>query len=210
MAKKAKKTRASQQSGFTLIELLAVITIMGILMMVAIPAISRTIENSRRDTFKNTAQQYVSAIKNEVSSDAILCNTAAAGAAAKWESISAVETGTGSGASYTPYVYVYKFDSSNSTGQDLMDQGGKSSWGNADVKGNVSIIKEVVKNGEVSTVKYTYYVKMVDKAGRGIKTNTQDTALTRSDVQTSGSDTDYNTAQNTTTTGTARECKIAG
>ena len=37
--------------GFTLIELLAVIVIMGILMMVAIPAVSRTIENSRKDTF---------------------------------------------------------------------------------------------------------------------------------------------------------------
>ena len=33
--------------GFTLIELLAVITIMGILLLVAIPAISKVIENSK-------------------------------------------------------------------------------------------------------------------------------------------------------------------
>ena len=39
--------------GFTLVELLAVIVIMGILMMVAIPAVTRTIENSRKDTFIN-------------------------------------------------------------------------------------------------------------------------------------------------------------
>ena len=50
--KKAKK-------GFTLVELLAVITIMGILMLVAIPAVSRTIENSRRDTFMDTAKAYI-------------------------------------------------------------------------------------------------------------------------------------------------------
>lgn len=41
------------KKGFTLIELLAVITIMGILMMVAIPSVSRTIEKSRQDTFVN-------------------------------------------------------------------------------------------------------------------------------------------------------------
>ena len=48
--------------GFTLIELLAVITIMGILMMVAIPTVSRTIENSRKDTFVDTAKKYADSV----------------------------------------------------------------------------------------------------------------------------------------------------
>ena len=48
----------TNNKGFTLIELLAVITIMGILMMVAIPTVSRTIENSRKDTFIDTAKKY--------------------------------------------------------------------------------------------------------------------------------------------------------
>ena len=47
--------------GFTLVELLAVIVIMGILMMVAIPAVTRTIENSRKDTFIDIAKSYANA-----------------------------------------------------------------------------------------------------------------------------------------------------
>lgn len=60
--------------GFTLIELLAVITIMGILMMVAIPSVSRVIENTRRDAFLDNAKVYINAVRQAVISDELICN----------------------------------------------------------------------------------------------------------------------------------------
>ena len=133
------------RKGFTLIELLAVITILGILMLVAIPAVSRTIENSRRDTFMDTAKSYMNAVKTSVAADEVKCGDTM---------ISAMGEG---------YYYI-KFNSSDNTGTDLMEQGGKSSWGNAQVKGVVLIKKTV----EEKRTKYTYSVIMVDAAGRGI------------------------------------------
>ena len=62
-SEKMKKINMNSK-GFTLIELLAAITIMGILMMVAIPSVSRTIENSRRDTFADVAKSYVNTIRS--------------------------------------------------------------------------------------------------------------------------------------------------
>ena len=61
------------KKGFTLIELLAVIVIMGILMLVAIPAITRYIENSKKDTYINTARTCIHAIRNLYNSDSIEC-----------------------------------------------------------------------------------------------------------------------------------------
>lgn len=53
-------------NGFTLIELLAVITIMGILMLVAIPATSRVMESARDDTAINNTKSFVRQTNNEI------------------------------------------------------------------------------------------------------------------------------------------------
>lgn len=107
-------------SGFTLIELLAVITIMGILMMVAIPTVSRTIENSRKDTFIDMAKRYCTSVATMWAADNLQCGSYVS---------SAVPTG----------IYIVKVDTSSNSHPVLLEQGGKSPWGNRDIKGLIYI-----------------------------------------------------------------------
>ncbi len=127
-------------TGFTLIELLAVIVIMGILMMVAIPAISRIIENSRKDTFVNVAKSYVDSVRTSWTADNLLCGG---------DNISASAMDDGD--------YYILINTENDV-SSILDQGGKSSWGNRNVKGYVRV--NVRTEGDRKITKY--YVALTD------------------------------------------------
>lgn len=66
-----KKSVIKRNDGFTLVELLAVIVIMGILMMVAIPSVSAIIFDSRANAYVQSAQSYVKSAKNYVADGTI-------------------------------------------------------------------------------------------------------------------------------------------
>lgn len=60
--------KKNRKNAFTLIELLAVIIILGILMIIAIPSVTRYISDSRKSAYIDTAKQVISAAKNLVNS----------------------------------------------------------------------------------------------------------------------------------------------
>ena len=52
------------KKGFTLVELLAVIVILGVLLLVAVPAVSTVITNSRKGADRDEAIEFLNAISN--------------------------------------------------------------------------------------------------------------------------------------------------
>ena len=55
------------KKGFTLIELLAVIVILGVIMVIAVPAVTKYINQSRKDSFASTAEMYIDAAQKAIS-----------------------------------------------------------------------------------------------------------------------------------------------
>jgi type IV pilus assembly protein PilA len=52
------------KKGFTLIELLAVILILGIIALIAIPVVNNIIKEAKRGAFETTANNVVSAVED--------------------------------------------------------------------------------------------------------------------------------------------------
>ena len=60
-----------KKNGFTLIELLAVIIILGILMIIAVPAVTKYINDSRKSSYVNTAKSIAGGARNLIHSGAL-------------------------------------------------------------------------------------------------------------------------------------------
>ncbi len=56
----------NNKKGFTLIELLAVIIILGILMIIAIPSVTKYISDARKDSYLDTAKEIITGARNMV------------------------------------------------------------------------------------------------------------------------------------------------
>ena len=125
--------------GFTLIELLAVITLIGILMLLAIPSVSSIVENFRTDTFVTNAKTYANAAKKLWTSDGLYCGS-------EPKLSSTVVDGD----------YYILIDTTDDTIFPLLESGGLSPWGNKDVKGYVRIKRS--EDGK----KTKYYVALTD------------------------------------------------
>lgn len=167
--------------GFTLIELLAVVIILGILMTVGGTAITRIIENTRKDTFIDTAKKYAEGTKTMWLADNLYCTPS--GASEGYVS-SAVPTGT----------YYVKVDTSDPSQPQILESGGKSSWGNRHVKGYILVKVEDVGTGEKISRKITYFPVLSDDVhgvnvtgtGAAASTLTKHSELKRGSLTMSG------------------------
>ena len=62
------------KKGFTLIEIIAVIVILGVIMFIAVPSISRYVGGSRKDLYISDAKRFVDAAKEIISTKKIPIN----------------------------------------------------------------------------------------------------------------------------------------
>ena len=161
---------------------------------------TRTIENSRRDTFATTAGEYLNAVRNAYMADNLECEkTAGSG----FGTNAVVASGTPDG------TYFFKIDSNTQGTQDLMESGGKSPFGNTDVQGYVKWTKTTSATSDGgSKTKIVYSIRLADSGKHGLESGStcefEGKALKRTNVSTA-----VTTCTATTTLSGAKQCQLS-
>ena len=133
------------KKGFTLIELLAVIIIMGVLLLVAVPSVSKYITSSRIDTYNTNLTRIVDAVKTELNS------------------YSNSDYSFSTNEVLLIPLHCIELESGNTK---------KSPFSNYIPKSSFILVDRKVENGV--PVGFTYYITAVDESGYGSAFNTSD------------------------------------
>lgn len=156
------KYKLRDNKGFTLIELLAVIVILGVLMIIAVPMVTKYIKQAKQDAFVDTAKAYINSARYGYMNGDYTNSEQSNGTCAT------LDSGTG-GTIYIKFRYI-----------EVDKTGGKSSF-NKPIDQDESYVKIVsTANGQ-----YTYSVYMVDEGSNAIN-ETEESKLTRTSVISGG------------------------
>ena len=166
--------------GFSLTELLVVIIIVGILLLVGIPAITRTINNSRKDAFVTSAKSYIAGARNGI--DSKMFKVAYANQAiytSFFTDTANSTTQTQAKALYckTPpagYFTLVRIEDIENE-KNVTTSPWKASW----QAGYVAI----VNTGTATNDKLGFYIALVDKKKNGIDKFISEDSLSRKDVK---------------------------
>lgn len=135
------------KKGFTLIELLAVIVILGVLLAIAVPSVTKYINSSKKNTYIDNAQTYASTAREQASLGTY--KNPVNGGEATIVTFEALAEELDKGGKTSPYGAEYKLDSS-------------------------FVVIANIRTAE--NPKYEYFIAAIDEDGYGIGTITNGTA----------------------------------